>query len=190
MISSCITLRVRQDLIVKRRLRGPKISMFTYLLFTLWILINLITWNFNKSNKFTNYLFYEYSKSIKIRVCILICDCIRDSSLNFSCFLITIIDYILSLSDQKPPRWTHNTCKPEMESQMELLTPCLYCGHISCYAKSAVGRALQVSQEYKLSTSLISINTSSKLKQIIPKLITGSTVLTSAFHTLSGAVTL
>ena len=73
---------------------------------------------------------------------------------------------------------------------MELVTPCLYCGHISCYAKSAGGRALQVSQEYKLSSSLISINTSSKLKQIIPKLITGSTVLTSAFHTLSGAVTL
>lgn len=120
----------------------------------------------------------------------MICDCIADSSLNFSCFLITIIDYILSLSDQKPPRWTHNTCRPKMESQMELLTPCLYCGDISCYAKSALGRALQVSQKYKLSTSLISINTRSKLKQIIPKLITGSTVLTSAFHTLSGAVTL
>ena len=73
---------------------------------------------------------------------------------------------------------------------MELLTPRLYCGHVSCYAKSAAGRALQVSQKYKLSTSLISVNTSSKLKQIIPKLLTGSTVLTSAFHTLSGAITL
>lgn len=155
MISSCITLRVRQDLIVKRRLRGPGMSMFTYYLFYEFILTNLITLNSNKSNKFTNlfyYLFYEYSKNIKIRACNLICDCITDSSLNFSCFLITIIDYILFLSDRKPPRWTHNTCKPEMESQMELLTPCLYCGDISCYAKSAVGRALQVSQKYKLST--------------------------------------
>lgn len=57
MISSCVILRVRQDLIVKRRLRGPGMSMFTYYLFYEFILINLITLNSNKSNEFTNLLF-------------------------------------------------------------------------------------------------------------------------------------
>lgn len=67
MISSCITLRVRQDLIVKRRLRGPGMSMFTYYLFYEFILINLITLNSNKSNKFTNlfYLFMNTAKTLK-----------------------------------------------------------------------------------------------------------------------------